>query len=228
MDRYPDTRPCLRLWLLPALLFSTALAACALPADEVDPVDALDPGASEAVQQLPEALEHLALGVRPGLTNPWASQTPYPAEIVEIELDAQQRALLHELNWRTGKRFEERELARLVYLHRMLPGNSTLMSFDPELREQQEREHAATRELAYVLDSGEANAEQIAAYYEFKQQHYRDRLEIIDFVIREPFWDAETHARYRRSRETAALELAKIDTQYAIARNQHARRRGAN
>jgi len=209
-----------------------ALSSLGLGCDIAPPVahdheadDASGEFASEDIRER-DTPEYLAAGVRPGMSNPWASATHYPATMLDVELDAEQRAMLDEYNWRTGERFTEREIARLAYLHRQLPGNSTLMPFDPDARARQARRHEQNRALAHVLDSAEASAEQISSYYAFKQRHYLDRIELIEFVLSEPFWDPGTHRRYRRSKQTAQLELDKIQAQHQQALRAHARRQG--
>lgn len=186
-----------KCWLVIA---SLGLAAC----ENRDDTPPLDPPSPES-QPIASA------------QSPWSSSVPYTTEVLDTELTDTDREVMTLRNWRTGSTFTESEVKRLKFLRSALPGNRSLMAFDPAEREELREQEAENTALGRRIDAGSGTAAQISAYYEFKAAYYDDRIEALQFVLGEPSWDPETRTRYERYVSVAKKERAKLVAQQEAA-----------
>lgn len=147
-------------------------------------------------------------------SSPWASHLDaYPPGALADSLDENESELVGAHNWRTSKPYTELEVRRLKRLLEGVGDNLSLTPLDADARRAREAWFSETDELARWIDGGQATLANVEEYYGRKIAYYDDRIEVIEFILGEDGWDAETVERYDRYLDVARKERTRFENQ---------------
>lgn len=129
----------------------------------------------------------------------------------EEELTPEFAALLDIPNPRTGDRYTESEAKKVQFLAKKFPDNDLIprpLSDD----EVQEREARMKRyeDQGFRITGGEASAQEIEEYDEFKTKFFTDKVELLKFGLATEGADDASYARLEKMLEAANKTIARL------------------
>ncbi|MCR9143876.1 MAG: hypothetical protein NXI24_16640 [bacterium] len=134
----------------------------------------------------------------------------------EEELTAEFAALLDLPNPRTGEIYTESEAKKIQYLAKKFPNNDLIPRplGDDEVKEREGRMQRY-EQTGFRITGGEASAEEIQAYYEFKTKFFTDKVELLKFGLAtegdNESGDQAAYARLEKMLEAANRTIARLD-----------------